>query len=138
VRAVSRFENLGQALRLLRRRDGRSQVELAEAAGVSAAMLSNYEKGTKMPTVGSLGKIIDALGVELRRLDEALDLVNDRPSRGDGAAPDWRPPAPEAAPGGLTFLPHGGDLASDLEVGLFEISRGFERMQRRVMRRSSG
>lgn len=135
---MTRFENLHKALRLLRRRDGRSQVEVAEAAGISAAMLSNYEKGTKTPTMASLGKILDALGVPLQRLEEALDLVNDRPLPVDGAAFDRRPPAPSEPPAIPRLLTDGGELASELEVGLYEISRGFGRLQARVERRSPG
>lgn len=132
---MTRFDNLHKALRLLRRRDGRSQVEVAEAAGISAAMLSNYEKGTKTPTMASLGKILDALGVPLQRLEEALDLVNDRPLPVDGAGFGQRALPPSEPPTIPRLLTAGGELAAELEVGLYEISRGFGRLQRRVERR---
>ncbi len=133
--AVTRFDNLHKALRLLRRRDGRSQVEVAEAAGISAAMLSNYEKGTKTPTMASLGKLLDALGVPLQRLDEALDLVNDRALPVDGSALDQRPLPPSGPATVPRLLTDGGELAPELEVGLYEMSRGFGRVQRRAERR---
>ncbi|MEM7481230.1 MAG: helix-turn-helix transcriptional regulator [Acidobacteriota bacterium] len=78
---MTRFENIGKALRLIREKNGKSQKELALAAGITSAMLSNYETGEKKPSLDSLGKIIDALDLYLGKFDDALDVVNDRPMR---------------------------------------------------------
>lgn len=50
-----------------------SQRQLAEAAGLSSGSVSAYEKGIKIPTVDSAGKIAAALGVSLDW------LLNDAP-----------------------------------------------------------
>lgn len=50
-----------------------SQRQLAEAAGLSSGSVSAYEKGIKIPTVDSAGRIAAALGVSLDW------LLNDAP-----------------------------------------------------------
>src|SRR6266702_8639261 len=61
--------------------------QLAEAAGVSRRMVVNVEQGAANPSVGTLLRISDALGVGLPALVEAPEP---RPvkvtRRGDGAA----------------------------------------------------
>ena len=68
------FENLGQALRWLRSRQGRSQMEVARDAGITKAMMSAYETGTQTPSLRSLGKVLIALGADLHALQDALRL----------------------------------------------------------------
>jgi hypothetical protein len=77
-----------------------------------------------------MASLLDAFGVPLQRLDEALDLVNDRPPRIDGAASAGQSRGPAAPPAVPTLLTDGGELAPELEVGLFEISRGLGRVRR--------
>ena len=79
--AAARFDRVGAALVMLRERAGLSQKELAEMAGITPAMLSNYETGTKSPSLRSFGQILDALDVSLGALDDALDVVNVRAFR---------------------------------------------------------
>ncbi|MBI3793680.1 MAG: helix-turn-helix transcriptional regulator [Nitrospinae bacterium] len=59
---------VGRRLGELRKRRGLSQEELAEIADTSASYLSRMERGTENPTLDMLGKISDALGVEMWEL----------------------------------------------------------------------
>lgn len=69
------FEGLGKAIRLLRVEQGRSQADLAEEAGVGKSLLSRYETGDVVPTLETVQKLMDALGVGLRQLADALERV---------------------------------------------------------------
>ncbi len=80
--------NIGDTIRLLRERQGLSQRALAEAAGISAAALSQLEAGQTSPSVATLEKLADGLGIAIAAffLDsgnpadiEIFDL-DDRPS----------------------------------------------------------
>jgi len=77
------FDGLGKALRWLREKQGRRQYELAEAAHVTKAMLSAYETEKQRPALETLERILDALGVDLATLGDALDHVNERPRTRD-------------------------------------------------------
>jgi transcriptional regulator with XRE-family HTH domain len=65
--AVRRF---GEKLRILRKRHGLSQRELAEALGyVSAtAYISDFETGKRKPTLEMVLKVADFFGVSLDQL----------------------------------------------------------------------
>lgn len=52
----------------LRKKMGLSQQELADAAGVTQASISNYESGKQIPSVNTADKIASALGVSLNEL----------------------------------------------------------------------
>lgn len=54
--------NLGRAIKELRKSEGLSQQELAEAAGITQAALSQIERG-KRPGSGTLKKLSSALKV---------------------------------------------------------------------------
>jgi transcriptional regulator with XRE-family HTH domain len=69
---MERFEHLGRALKLLRRRRGITQRELARRAGVSASRIRVWEQDREQPTLASLGRLVVALGADLGELDEAL------------------------------------------------------------------
>ncbi|MEM7049449.1 MAG: helix-turn-helix transcriptional regulator [Acidobacteriota bacterium] len=132
---MTRFENIGKALRLLREKKGKSQKELALAAGITSAMLSNYETGEKKPSLDSLGKIIEALDLHLGKFDDALDVVNDRPLRSQqfGYAAN---PAPGQAMGVdvKSFIGVEEDLPPDLEQGFAEMIHGFRQISRYMYR----
>lgn len=83
------LQRLHTALRWLRLESGRSQREVAHAAGISAAMLSDFERGKRAPTIKSLGKVLDALGAGPHEIAAALEVVNRRDAEG--------PPAKRAA-----------------------------------------
>jgi len=93
------FENLDQALRWLRNRQNRKQYEIAEAAGITKAMLSAYETGKQNPSIETLEKILEALHVDVAELHRALELHRDPESRTDLAAEGA--PIPWTHDGGL-------------------------------------
>lgn len=74
--AMAAFDGLGKALRWLRARQDRRQYQVADAAGVTKAMLSAYETGKQKPSLETLEKILDGLGVSLGDLYQALLIVN--------------------------------------------------------------
>ena len=136
--AMTRFANIGKALRFLREQRGWSQKDLAQAAHITGAMLSNYETGEKKPSIDSLGKVLDALGLYLGKFDDALDVVNERPLRGGalGAAENAG-----GSPGGgegeidvRAFIGADGELPSDLAEGFVEMVKGFRRVARYMYR----
>ena len=59
---------LGQRLRGERRRRGFTLEELAAASGVSRSMLSEVERGSRVPTVLILDRIATGLGTSIARL----------------------------------------------------------------------
>ena len=73
------FLNLGRALRWLRDRQGKRQYQVADAAGITKAMLSAYETGKQKPSLDTLEKILDALDCNLNDMHNALQIVNERP-----------------------------------------------------------
>lgn len=85
--AVELFSAIGVRVRQERQSRHWTLDQLAEAAGVSRRMLINLEQGVANPSVGTLLRLSDALGVGLPALVEAPQA---RPvkitRRGDGAA----------------------------------------------------
>ena len=71
-RELGAFAGLGRALRRLRIRRGASQRQLGTAAGVTRPMISTCERGSTQPSVATLGRLLDALGVTLGELERAL------------------------------------------------------------------
>ena len=58
-----------ESLRTIRKKQGLSQQKLAEKAGLSYVMIAKIEQGaTKEPSVVSMIKLADALGVTLDEL----------------------------------------------------------------------
>lgn len=80
-------------LRDLRRRAGRTQVEVADAVGIPASVLSAYERGRRQPGLEVAGRIIEVLGyrvefvrrldpaVQARKLEDVLTLAEHLPYR---------------------------------------------------------
>jgi len=120
----TRLANLDKALRLLRERHGFSQGELAAALGISFSTVSSWERGTRVPSLPTLGAIADRLDVDLGDLDRALDIVNGRPPampRGEEARPiELRQMARQLAGGG-------GVLASADEEAILGLLEAIER-----------
>jgi len=73
------FQGLGRALRWLRDRQSKRQYQVADAAGITKAMLSAYETGKQKPSLDTLEKILAALDGDLNDLHNALQIVNERP-----------------------------------------------------------
>jgi transcriptional regulator with XRE-family HTH domain len=122
-----RLDRVGAALRLLRIRGGRRQCQVAVAAGITKAMLSAYETGKRLPSLKTLGPLLDALDADLADLHQALvaarqeDVVVARPARSDR---DHAYPA--QAPEEFEI--------SEEEEALAEILRGFHRLLRHLHR----
>lgn len=55
---------VGEAIRRIREEKGLSQEELANRAGIHRTYVGGVERGERNPTVESLKKIADGLGVE--------------------------------------------------------------------------
>lgn len=125
---MARFDNLGQAIVALRIDRQLTQSELAFRAEITPAMLSTYERGFRMPSLNSLGRILDALGAHPGELERHLDRLNDRET----------PPA-ELAPGGLQgvdlyrFLDE-PTLPPELVRTFREIIAGFQTVARQLLR----
>ncbi|HYN23393.1 MAG TPA: helix-turn-helix transcriptional regulator [Thermoanaerobaculia bacterium] len=91
---MATFLGLGRALRWLRDRQGKRQYQVADAAGITKAMLSAYETGKQKPSLDTLEKILDALDCSLNDLHNALQIVNERPEaiRRPGRDTGWGAP----------------------------------------------
>ncbi len=129
---MGRFDHFGKAIVALRRERRWSQKELAREAGISAAMLSNYENGVKKPTLDNLGKILDALDLYLGKLDDALDVVSDRPLRGAAEAGGTGPGAPPEGVDLPRFLGAEPSVRPDLEPAFAELVRGLQTIARHL------
>ena len=81
----------GDVLAALRRRTGRTQVDVASATGIPASVLSAYERGRRQPSLATATRIIDTLGYSVvfnfvldpaeqaRRLHDVLELAEALP-----------------------------------------------------------
>lgn len=78
---MTEFEGIGRALKLLRTRAGLKQKELAERAGITPAMISNYETEKAMPQIPTVESLLAALGADRFALLNAIEEVNQRPLR---------------------------------------------------------
>lgn len=67
--------SVGKALRLLRTQHGFNQVELCERTGLSSSRMSRYESGHTIPSLLTVQRILDGLGVSFADLQDALDRV---------------------------------------------------------------
>jgi transcriptional regulator with XRE-family HTH domain len=105
------FQGLDKALRWLRLQSHRKQREVAQAAGITQAMLCSYEQGNRLPSLASLEKILDALGADLGRLAEVLAIV-----AGEPVPEPVRAPARELLP-----LPGPVEGAAPPQVDLYAI-----------------
>jgi transcriptional regulator with XRE-family HTH domain len=132
------FDGLGRALRWLRDRQGKRQYQVAEAAGITKAMLSAYETGKQKPSLDTLEKILDALASDLNDLHNALQIVNDRPERMRSASTGgdlWRVAgkAGEGAPSGpglYEILGAEEPLPQQEEQAMSEMLGGFHKLLR--------
>ncbi len=74
---------IGEKIRELRRRDGRTQEAVAGELGVTAQAVSRWEKGISYPDMEMLPSIANYFGVTI---DELFGYDNDRVKRVDAAA----------------------------------------------------
>lgn len=54
--------DLGQAIKILRQKQGLTQGQLAERCGMNDQTISDWETGKKWPPKGSLERVCEALG----------------------------------------------------------------------------
>jgi len=80
------FSNLGPTLVLLRELRGKSQIRLAQEAGLPKSVLSLYETGGQLPKLDSLERVLEALKIEPVELFSTLEMVDRRAAALD--APD--------------------------------------------------
>lgn len=88
------FENIGNALALLRRKRGLSQADFADSCGIGRSQLSRYEAGKELMKLHTLDRMLSQLSIEpedffryVRSLDasqplrsrRAMDLIDERP-----------------------------------------------------------
>lgn len=60
-----------------RKRRGWTQVQLAQRASVSTTALSKLERGNVHSEIGTVLRVVAALGLQLRLADKAEDLESD-------------------------------------------------------------
>ena len=75
--------DLGQKIRELRRRDGRTQEALAEAIGVTSQAVSRWETNGGYPDMEMIPSIANYFGISI---DELFGYNNERSKRIDGLA----------------------------------------------------
>ena len=68
---------LPNALRFLRSKAGLTQERLAEAAGITPSMVSNYERGKEKPGLDTLVKLLTALQSDFGELHDALYVLTE-------------------------------------------------------------
>ena len=68
---------VGANIRAARKRAGLTQAEVADAAGVSQAAVSQLERGREAGVVGTLRRVADVLGITLAAL---VDPENAKPN----------------------------------------------------------
>ena len=64
-------------IRTARLRAGRSLRQLADVAGTSHSTIATYERGAKVPTVATLGRLVRACGYEARVTLTAAGVASD-------------------------------------------------------------
>jgi|SRR5580693_10021101 transcriptional regulator with XRE-family HTH domain len=145
---MSIFAGLGRSLRWLRERQAKRQYQVAEAAGITKAMLSAYETGKQKPSLETLEKILCALGCDLNDLHNAVQIVNERPeairrpsparelalepSRRGGPAGATHDPEAAALPGDSLYsiLQIDSPLPAEMEQAMSEMLGGFHKLLR--------
>lgn len=74
------FENVGQALRRARELSGhKTQRDASQVTGFSSQQISNWENGVKVPSLESLGRLLDSYQLTLHDFEDILNELNDRP-----------------------------------------------------------
>lgn len=78
---VSADRSVGQKLRQLRKARGRSLKQLSDEAGISIGFVSQIERGLSSPSVRTLVRLADVLGVSMGELFSGLDHKLDGETR---------------------------------------------------------
>lgn len=107
--------SLAETVSSVRTARGLSVAALAEASGVSRAMIAKVERGAAQPTAVLLGRLAAALGLTLSQLVARAE-GQDRPVARRGEQPVWTDPATGYVRRALT--PGTGGPAELIEVEL--------------------
>lgn len=75
TRRVPPFHHIGRAIKLLRTRANLKQGEMADAARITKAQASKYERGQQRPTLETLDRLLTALGIDAFDLASVLQEV---------------------------------------------------------------
>jgi transcriptional regulator with XRE-family HTH domain len=118
------FANVGKILRLLRELRGLSQAEVARHAGIGSSQLSKYERGTELPKLESLERVLRVLDFRQDSFFCAVALLDHLP-----AALSGEPGAPLAL---LSIFPTTGSLPS-LDEAFESTFRSLLALQRSVL-----
>ncbi len=70
---TTEIAQLGKRIKQLRKLRGLSQAELAEKVGLDSKHISRLEMSRNLPTLETLGRIADALAVDVRDFFERTD-----------------------------------------------------------------
>jgi transcriptional regulator with XRE-family HTH domain len=129
---MTMFQSLGRALRWLREERRLRQYQVADAAGITKAMLSSYETGRQKPSLETLEKLLVALGCDLVELAQALAVF-----RGGGTPPLGAavavPPVPSTrGPDVRAVLGIDVPLEREEEQALGQLLGGFHRWVRHL------
>jgi transcriptional regulator with XRE-family HTH domain len=112
---------IGSRVRHERTERGWTLDRLAEVAGVSRRMVVNVEQGTVNPSIGTLLRLSDALGVGLPALVEPPHRDRTKVTRGGDGAILWRGPV-----GGRGVLVAGTESPDVLELWDWSLAPGEE------------
>lgn len=78
------YKAVGKRIRYYRLKRGLTQEELAFMIQTSTSYLSNIERGVKKPSLGTLAKISEALGLSIEDLTGNPVLIDGNPPRDAG------------------------------------------------------
>lgn len=78
---MEEFEGIGQAIKILRTRQGLLQKDVSGRSGISKTLISGYETGKTEPSLTSLSRLLQALDCDRFDLINALEEANQRPAR---------------------------------------------------------
>lgn len=67
-------QNIGRKIRILRKKKGLKQNELAEKVGISRPYLSNIERNKQNPSYYMVKKITNALDSDIGKLEEVREI----------------------------------------------------------------
>lgn len=73
----SNLQHIGAIIKTLRKSAEITQTELAKEAGLTQAVISQFEDGKRIPSTRAIGKIAKALNVPLERLLSDNTTTND-------------------------------------------------------------
>jgi transcriptional regulator with XRE-family HTH domain len=110
---------VGRNLRAERARKGWTLDELAARSGVSKGMLIQVEQARSNPSIGTICRLSDALGVTISSLVEAPEAPSARVVRGEDGVTLWR-----GQPGSLAKLLVGSGTREQVELWDMQLAPG--------------